>query len=224
MDEEFGADFITLTDEEGNEFELEYLDTLEYKNEMYMAFFPTLEEGQDEDSEDYGLIILRCVPGQNGEEDTLESVDDENILNAVYDQFMETLFDDEEDEDPIPDLPEPPAGETLAELRSQLSSATKARRAVGILTLLMWLAQLAAHFSLMPALYWDEPLLRTLGRLGAGRGMGRVIMLSASGRPLTQALAAELSHEPVLTLLCSLGERRVGKECRSRWSTYPSIK
>lgn len=99
MDEEFGADFITLTDEEGNEFELEYLDTLEYKNEMYMAFFPTLEEGQDEDSEDYGLIILRCVPGQNGEEDTLESVDDENILNAVYDQFMETLFDDEEDED-----------------------------------------------------------------------------------------------------------------------------
>ncbi len=99
MDEEFGADFITLTDEEGNEFELEYLDTLEYKKEMYMAFFPTLEEGQDEDSEDYGLIILRCVPGQNGEEDTLESVDDENILNAVYDQFMETLFDDEEDED-----------------------------------------------------------------------------------------------------------------------------
>ena len=99
MDEEFGADFITLTDEEGNEFELEYLDTLEYKNEMYMAFFPTLEEGQDEDSEDYGLIILRCVPGQNGEEDTLESVDDESILNAVYDQFMETLFDDEEDED-----------------------------------------------------------------------------------------------------------------------------
>ena len=74
--------------------------------------------------------------------------------------------DDEEDEDPIPDLPEPPADETLAELRSQLSSATKARRAVGILTLLMWLAQLAAHFSLMPALYWDEPLLRTLPYLG----------------------------------------------------------
>ena len=62
-----------------------------------MAFFPTLEEGQDEDSEDYGLIILRCVPGET--EDTLESVDDENVLNAVYDQFMETLFDDEDEED-----------------------------------------------------------------------------------------------------------------------------
>lgn len=99
MDEDFGADFITLTDEDGNEFELEYLDTIEYNGQVYMAFFPTLEEGQDEDSEDYGLIILRCVPGKNGEDDTLESVDDDDILNAVYDQFMETLFDDEEDDD-----------------------------------------------------------------------------------------------------------------------------
>lgn len=97
MSEDFGPDFITLTDEEGNEFQLEYLDTLEYKGDVYMAFFPTLEEGQDEDSEDYGLIILRCVPGDS--EDTLESVDDENLLNAVYDQFMETLFDDEDEED-----------------------------------------------------------------------------------------------------------------------------
>lgn len=97
MNEEFGAEFITLTDDEGNEFELEYLDTIEYQGNVYMAFFPTLEEGEDEDSEDYGLIILRCV--QNNGEDLLESVDDENELNAVYDLFMETLFDDEEDED-----------------------------------------------------------------------------------------------------------------------------
>ena len=69
--------------------------------------------------------------------------------------------DDEEEED-IPDLPEPPAEETLADLRAQLSSATRACRAVGILTLLMWLGQLAAHFSLMPALYWDDPMVRTL--------------------------------------------------------------
>ena len=89
MSEAFGPDFITLTDEDGNEFQLEYLDTLEYKGEVYMAFFPTLEEGQDE-------IILRCVPGET--EDTLESVDDEALLNEVYDQFMETLFDDEEED------------------------------------------------------------------------------------------------------------------------------
>ena len=40
MSEEYGADFITITDEDGNEFELEHLDTLEYNGETYMAFFP----------------------------------------------------------------------------------------------------------------------------------------------------------------------------------------
>lgn len=98
MNEDFGAEIITLTDDEGNEFELEYLDTVEYKGNIYMAFFPTLEEGEDEDSDEYGLIILRSVPGADGEDDMLESVDDDAELNAVYDLFMETLFDDEDEE------------------------------------------------------------------------------------------------------------------------------
>lgn len=98
MSEDYGAEFITLTDDEGNEFELEYLDTVEYKGNIYMAFFPTVEEGQDEDSEDFGLIILRSVPGVGEEDDSLETVDDEKELNAVYDLFMESLFDDEDDD------------------------------------------------------------------------------------------------------------------------------
>ena len=40
MSEEFGPDFITVTDEDGNDFELEHLDTLEYNNEVYMPFSP----------------------------------------------------------------------------------------------------------------------------------------------------------------------------------------
>ena len=44
MSEEFGPDFITVTDEDGNDFELEHLDTLEYNNEVYMAFFPAVSE------------------------------------------------------------------------------------------------------------------------------------------------------------------------------------
>ena len=98
MSEEFGADFITLTDDEGNEFELEYLDTLEWNGQTYMAFFPTLSEDDDEDNEDYGLIILRCVPGE-GEEDLLETIDDEAELEAVHQQFTEILFEDDEDEE-----------------------------------------------------------------------------------------------------------------------------
>ena len=97
MSESYGPDFITVTDEDGNEIELEFLDTLEYNGQTYMAFFPTVEEGADEDSEDYGLIILKVLE-ENGEE-ILSTLDSDEELDAVYDRFMEELFQDEEDGD-----------------------------------------------------------------------------------------------------------------------------
>ncbi len=93
MSEEFGSDFITVTDEDGKEFELEHLGTLEHQGSTYMAFVPA---DMDEDDEDFGLIILRSIE-ENGEA-LLADVDDEDELNAVYEQFMEELFDDEEEE------------------------------------------------------------------------------------------------------------------------------
>ncbi len=94
MSEEYGPDFITLTDEEGNEFEMEHLGTLEYNGTVYMSFVPA---DMDEEDEEFGLILLKVVE-KNGEE-MLADIDDEEELNAVYEQFMETLFDDEEDEE-----------------------------------------------------------------------------------------------------------------------------
>ena len=119
----------------------------------------TVQEALAEREEE---VILEEPPKRRGLFSRKKMRDTEQL----YTDGEEEDDEDGEEEELIPDLPEPPAEETLAELRSQLSSATKARRAVGILTLLMWLAQLAAHFSLMPALYWDEPLLRTLPYLG----------------------------------------------------------
>ena len=95
MSENYGPDFITVTDEDGNEMELEFLDTLEYQGQTYMAFFPAVEEGADEDGEDYGLVILKVVE-ENGEE-LLSTLDSDQELDAVYDRFMEELFQDEED-------------------------------------------------------------------------------------------------------------------------------
>ena len=40
MSEEFGPDFITVTDEDGNEFELELVDTMEHNGVTYFAMFP----------------------------------------------------------------------------------------------------------------------------------------------------------------------------------------
>ena len=99
MNEEFGANFITITDEDGNEFELEHLDTLEYNGETYMAFFPAVQESaesaENTPEEEYGLIILKVI-SENGEEE-LSTLDDETELEAVYQQFMELLFEDEAD-------------------------------------------------------------------------------------------------------------------------------
>ena len=94
MSEDFGANFITLTDDEGNEFVLEYVDALEKDGVTYMAFFPAVEDEADEESEDYGLVILKSVV-ENGEE-LLATVDDESELDAVYELFMEQILADEE--------------------------------------------------------------------------------------------------------------------------------
>ncbi len=94
MSEDYGANFITLTDDEGNEFVLEYVDALEKDGVTYMAFFPAVEDEADEESEDYGLVILKSVV-ENGEE-LLATVDDEAELDAVYELFMEQILADEE--------------------------------------------------------------------------------------------------------------------------------
>ena len=95
MSEDFGPNFISLTDEDGNEITLEYVDALEHNGQTYMAFFPAMEEGTDEESEDYGLVILKSVT-ENGEE-LLSTLDSDDELNEVYDLFMEQLMEDEEE-------------------------------------------------------------------------------------------------------------------------------
>ena len=97
VSEEFGPNFITVTDEDGNDIELELLAVLEHKGQTYMAFFPAVpEEEADEDSDDYGMVILKSIQ-ENGEE-LLSTLDSEEELTEVYDLFMELLFQDEDEE------------------------------------------------------------------------------------------------------------------------------
>ena len=93
MSEEFGGDFITIVDDDGQEFELEVLDTMDYNGESYTAFLPA---DMDENDPDYGIIILRSVLDEKGEE-IFESIDDEAQLQDVYEHFMVILFDDEDE-------------------------------------------------------------------------------------------------------------------------------
>ena len=96
MSEEYGANFITVTDEEGNEFELEHLDTIEFNGTTYMAFFPTADtEEEAENAQDFGLVILKSVM-ENGEE-FLATPDTDEELNEVFDLFTQQLLEDEEE-------------------------------------------------------------------------------------------------------------------------------
>ena len=93
MEKEEGI-FVDITDEEGNNFRLEIVGEVEYEDALYRVFLPTDIE---EDDPDYGFIILKC--SQVGDEELLDSVDDEELLEKVYAVFMEELFEEEDEEE-----------------------------------------------------------------------------------------------------------------------------
>ena len=104
MSEEFGPDFITVTDEDGNEFELEMVDTLEHNGITYYAMFPAVpEDGEtgepkdvDADDEEFGLVIMKVIE-EDGEE-ILSTPDSDDELDEIYNLFMERFFEEEEEE------------------------------------------------------------------------------------------------------------------------------
>ena len=90
---EFGDDFITITDEDGQEYELEVLMRVEYRGSEYLGVCPA---GADEDAE-LEVSILK-VEEEDGEE-ILSAVLDEAELDAVYAIMLEASEEEPEDDD-----------------------------------------------------------------------------------------------------------------------------
>ena len=67
MSEEYGTNFITVTDDGGSEFELEHLDTIEYNGQTYLAFFPPSTR-RGSPKQRLGLVIPPKTVLENGEE------------------------------------------------------------------------------------------------------------------------------------------------------------
>ena len=91
MSDLFGDDFITITDEDGVEYELEVLCSVEYRGSTYLGVCPA---GQDEEAE-LEVSVLK-VTEEDGEE-LLEAVTDEDELAAVYELLLEDYESEEED-------------------------------------------------------------------------------------------------------------------------------
>lgn len=94
MADHFGSDYITIVDEDGEEYELEVLMTMEWSGSTYQAVIPAVDPGEEIDLE---VSILK-----NAEEDgeiILCAIEDEQELETVYNLMMDALYEEEEDDE-----------------------------------------------------------------------------------------------------------------------------
>ena len=94
MEDQYGSDFITIVDEDGTEYELEVLSTLEYNGETYMAVIPATSDGEPEQLE---VSILKST--EEDGEPMLTAIEDEEELKAVYDLITDELYEEEDSEE-----------------------------------------------------------------------------------------------------------------------------
>ena len=83
MEEESGI--LTLTDEDGQEVDFEYLDSVDYDGKEYLVLMPA-------DQAETQIVILEVEPVDEENENYL-SVSDEAVLDAVYGIFKERYKD-----------------------------------------------------------------------------------------------------------------------------------
>lgn len=84
MQEEY-TNVITLTDSDGSDVDFEVLDIIPYNDHEYAVLLPV-----DDESDSPEAVILELLEAEeDNEEDMLQGVDDEEILNAVFNLFME---------------------------------------------------------------------------------------------------------------------------------------
>ena len=89
MQEEY-TNVITLTDSDGSDVDFEVLDIVPYKEHEYVVMLPV-----DDESDPPEAVILELLEAEeDNEEDMLQGVDDVEILNAVFNLFMEKNADE----------------------------------------------------------------------------------------------------------------------------------
>ena len=76
---------LTLTDENGEETEFEYLDCIDYQGKEYLVLTPTGDES--------GQVVILEVEPVDEETENYLSVEDEDILGEVYSIFRERYKD-----------------------------------------------------------------------------------------------------------------------------------
>ena len=81
---------VVLTDDDGNEMELEYLDCISYGGSDYAVMMPAEDEEDSDEAAD--VVILRIEPNDENSDSYL-AVEDEEILEAVFELFKARFKD-----------------------------------------------------------------------------------------------------------------------------------
>lgn len=84
MEEEFGNDIITISDEDGNEYEMEIIDIAEIDDGLYAALIPA----DSDDTEEGEFVVLRIFENEETGEQHFENIDDEETLELVANEFI----------------------------------------------------------------------------------------------------------------------------------------
>lgn len=79
-------DFVTLTDENGNDVEFEFLDYVKYNDEEYVVLLPV------EDCN--GEVLIMKLTGGDVNDEEYEIVGDEKVADAVFKAFKEKFRDE----------------------------------------------------------------------------------------------------------------------------------
>ncbi len=90
MNDEERDDIVVLLGEDGEEVEFEHLDTIEMEGNEYVILLP-LEEQENEEVDE--VVILKIEHNEDGE-DSFITVDDEEELNRVFEEFKKRMEDE----------------------------------------------------------------------------------------------------------------------------------
>lgn len=90
---EFGDNIISISDDEGNDFELLILDEVDMNDVHYLAL---CESTTPEEEENVEVIILKAIVDEATGEEMLSTVDSDDELEAIYQVFEERMFSEDD--------------------------------------------------------------------------------------------------------------------------------
>lgn len=91
MQEDYQPDLVSLSDDEGNEYNFEVLDSFDENDTQYVAMTPCADENDADEEMDGSLVIMKVIE-ENGENYFVE-IEDDDEYERIANEFVSRLQD-----------------------------------------------------------------------------------------------------------------------------------